>query len=203
MTNIILNGACGKMGRVITKIVSERDDCKITAGVDKAPEKYSDFEVYDSISKVCEPADVIIDFSHPSALSDVLGYAVEKQIGAVIATTGLDEQHIAMVNDAAKKTAVFFTYNMSLGVNLLAELAKKASYILGDGFDIEIIEAHHNLKLDAPSGTALMLEKSIEAFLNEDIQKARELTIDDDEVDDLYDSILEQSMIMIENSKSV
>lgn len=162
MTNIILNGACGKMGRVITKIVSERDDCKITAGVDKAPVKYDDFEVYDSISKVTEPADVIIDFSHPSALSDVLGYAVDKQIGAVIATTGLDEQHIAMVNDAAKKTAVFFTYNMSLGVNLLAELAKKASYVLGDSFDIEIIEAHHNQKIDAPSGTALMLADAVE-----------------------------------------
>ncbi len=144
MTRIILNGACGKMGRVISNIVADRDDCQIVAGVDKITEKYADFDVFDSISKVNCEADAIIDFSHPSALSDVLDYAVEKKISAIIATTGLDENHIEMVNKASEKTAVFFTYNMSLGVNLLADLAKKAAAVLGDGFDIEIIEAHHN-----------------------------------------------------------
>ncbi len=162
MTNIILNGACGKMGRVIANIVADRDDCKIVAGVDKAPQTYADFPVYDDISKVTEQTDTVIDFSHPSALSDVLGYCCDNGIGAVIATTGLDEEHIKMVNDAAKKTAVFFTYNMSIGVNLLASLAKKASEVLGDDFDIEIIEAHHNQKIDAPSGTALMLADAVE-----------------------------------------
>lgn len=162
MTNIILNGACGKMGRVIAGLVESRDDCKIVAGVDKAAVKYADFEVYTSVFDVTEKADVIIDFSHPSALSDVLKFAVDNKIAAVIATTGLDEEHINMVNKAAEKTAVFFTYNMSLGVNLLAELAKKASYVLGDSFDIEIVEAHHNQKLDAPSGTALMLADAVE-----------------------------------------
>lgn len=162
MTNIILNGACGKMGRVIANLVSTRDDCKIVAGVDKMAEKYSDFEVYGSVFDVTEKADVIIDFSHPSALDDVLKFAVDNKIAAVIATTGMDEEHIAMINKAAEKTAVFFTYNMSLGINLLAELAKKASYVLGDSFDIEIVEAHHNQKVDAPSGTALMLADAVE-----------------------------------------
>lgn len=162
MTRIILNGACGKMGRVIANIVSSRDDCEIVAGVDKITEKYDNFEIYDNIAKVDKTADVIIDFSHPSALNDVLTYASEKRIGAVIATTGLDENHVKMINDAALKTSVFFTYNMSLGVNLLAELAKKAAAVLGEDFDIEIIEAHHNQKIDAPSGTALMLADAIE-----------------------------------------
>lgn len=161
MTDIILNGACGKMGRVIAALCAGREDCQIVAGVDIAAESYGSFPIYRSIFDVTEKADVIIDFSHPSALADVLKYAADNHLGAVIATTGLDKEHIAMVNAAAEKTAVFFTYNMSLGVNLLAELAKKASALLGADFDIEIVEAHHNQKIDAPSGTALMLADAV------------------------------------------
>ncbi len=168
MVNIILVGACGKMGRVISSLVNDREDCKIVAGVDKITEKYDDFPIYDDIENVTESADVIVDFSHPSALEGILKYACEKKTAAVIATTGMDEAHVKMINEAAKTTAVFFTYNMSLGVNLLAELAQKAVAVLGSGFDIEIVEAHHNQKIDAPSGTALMLADAIVDASDED-----------------------------------
>lgn len=160
MTDIILCGCCGKMGRVINDCLSAREDCRIVAGIDISGVKYADFPVYQTVSEVTQKADVIIDFSHPSALSDILEYAKANGLGAVIATTGLDKEHIELVNNAAKAIPVFFTYNMSLGVNLLAELAKKAAEVLG-GFDIEIVEAHHNQKLDAPSGTALMLADAV------------------------------------------
>ena len=166
MTDIILVGACGKMGKVIADCVSKRDDCKIVAGVDPLAEKYSHFPVYASCSDVKEKADVIIDFSHPSALEGMLEYCVEKNVPVVIATTGIDEKHIEMINEASEKIPVFFTYNMSLGVNLLAELAKKATAVLSNDFDIEIVEAHHNQKLDAPSGTAIMLADAINSTLD-------------------------------------
>ncbi len=170
MTNIFLVGACGKMGRVIAECVSTRSDCAVVGGVDIACEKYSDFPIYSSFSQVEEKPDVIIDFSHPSALKDTLDYAVENSVPAVIATTGLDEQHIALVNEAAKNVPVFFTYNMSLGVNLLAELAKMATKVLANDFDIEIVEAHHNQKIDAPSGTAIMLADAINETLDNEYE---------------------------------
>ncbi len=170
MTKIFLVGACGKMGRVIAECVSTRNDCAVVGGVDVVCEKYSDFPIYSSFSQVSEKPDVIIDFSHPSALKDTLDYAVTNKVPAVIATTGLDEQHIALVNEAAKKVPVFFTYNMSLGVNLLAELAKMATKVLANDFDIEIVEAHHNQKIDAPSGTAIMLADAINETLDNEYE---------------------------------
>lgn len=161
MTKIILTGACGKMGKVIQALVSNREDCTIVAGVDKYNDGSSDFPIYDTIDKVSEEADVIIDFSNPALLNDLLAFSTGKKMPVVIATTGFDECQKKQIQDASKETAVFFTYNMSLGINLLAVLAKKAVDVLGDDFDIEIIEKHHNQKIDAPSGTALMLADAI------------------------------------------
>lgn len=166
MTNILLVGACGKMGRVIADCVSKRDDCEIVAGVDVFGEKYLDFPVFKKFNEVSVKPDVIIDFSHPSALEGLLDYSVSNNIPVVIATTGLDENDIEKVNKASESVPVFFTYNMSLGVNLLAELAKKAASVLSNDFDIEIVEAHHNQKLDAPSGTAIMLADAINETLD-------------------------------------
>lgn len=166
MVRIILSGANGKMGKVIQSVVSGRDNCEIVAGVDINTES-NGFPVYSSFEEIKEDADVIIDFSNPALLNSLLSYSEKKSIPVVIATTGYDDSQKKQIEDAAKKTAVFFTYNMSLGINLLANLAKKAVEVLGDEFDIEIIEKHHNQKIDAPSGTALMLADAI----CEEIQK--------------------------------
>lgn len=165
MTDIILCGANGKMGNVIKDIVSKRDDCRIAAGIDLNTESDS-FPIYSSFDDIKEEADVIIDFSNPALLDDLLDFAVKKSMPVVIATTGYDEGQKKQIEEASRKTSVFFTYNMSLGINLLANLAKKAVQVLGDGFDIEIIEKHHNQKIDAPSGTALMLADAICEELN-------------------------------------
>lgn len=160
MTRIILSGANGKMGKVIQSVVSGRDDCEIVAGVDLNTRSDS-FPVYDSIKNVKEKADVVIDFTNPVLLDDLLFYSKETGTPLVIATTGYDDAQKKQIEDASKESAVFFTYNMSLGINLLANLAKKAADILGRDFDIEIVEKHHNQKIDAPSGTALLLADAI------------------------------------------
>lgn len=165
MTDIILCGANGKMGNVIKDIVSKRDDCRIAAGIDLNTESDS-FPIYSSFDDIKEEADVIIDFSNPALLNDLLDFAVKKSMPVVIATTGYDEGQKKQIEEASRKTSVFFTYNMSLGINLLANLAKKAVQVLGNSFDIEIIEKHHNQKIDAPSGTALMLADAICEELN-------------------------------------
>ena len=166
MVHIILSGCAGKMGNVIASIVALRSDCKIVAGVDLVIPKDSAFPVYNDLNNVLEHADVIVDFSHPSALSGILNFAENRKMPTVIATTGLNNEQIALIKETSKEIPVFFTFNMSLGVNLLAELAKKAASVLGDGFDIEIIESHHNQKIDAPSGTALMLAEAITETLD-------------------------------------
>lgn len=161
MKKIILSGCNGKMGRVITACVEQRADCDIIAGVDMNTEAKSDFVVYRSIAEYEGEADVIIDFSHPSALDGLLAYAGARKLPIVLATTGYDKEQIAKIEAASKEIPVFFSFNMSIGVNLLIELAKKAAVVLGDQFDIEIVEKHHNQKVDAPSGTAIMLAEGI------------------------------------------
>lgn len=161
MTRIILTGVCGKMGKVIQSVVSSRDDCKIVAGVDKYNDGIAPFPVYENLSDVQENADVVIDFSSPSLLDDLLAFGEKTKTALVIATTGFDDCQKKKITDFSNKCPVFFTYNMSIGINLLANLAKKAVSVLGSDFDIEIIEQHHNQKIDAPSGTALMLADAI------------------------------------------
>ncbi len=160
MTKILLVGACGKMGAAVAACVKEDSELKITGGVDFA-EKLCEFPVFHDFGKVNVEADVIIDFSNPALLDDILSYAKQKKIPAIIATTGYTEEQIKKIHDAAKQIPVFFTFNMSLGVNLLCSLAKKAAAILGNNFDVEIIEKHHNQKIDAPSGTAIMLANAV------------------------------------------
>lgn len=159
MTRIIMCGCFGHMGKVITDIVSKSANCEIVAGVDIAKDK-SSFPVFESISQVDVPADVIIDFSHPSLLSPILNYA-SGRIPAVLCTTGYTVEQVEEIKNASSSTALFYSRNMSLGINLLIELANKAATVLGSDFDIEIIEKHHNQKIDAPSGTALMIADAI------------------------------------------
>ncbi|NLJ15628.1 MAG: 4-hydroxy-tetrahydrodipicolinate reductase [Clostridiales bacterium] len=161
MIKIAVTGACGKMGRVISEIVKGRDDCKVIAGIDIAGEAYDDFPVYKKLFDMDEKPDVIIDYSHNSALVDLLTYGKNYNIPLVIATTGFSDEQIAEIHKASHLIPIFFTFNMSLGINLLAELAKKAASVLGNQFDIEIVEKHHNQKKDAPSGTAIMLAEAI------------------------------------------
>ena len=166
MTNIILSGCCGKMGRVITACVEKRNDCKIVAGVDINTESFADYPVYSSFCEVKENADVIIDFSHPSVLSGLLEFAKNRALPLVLATTGFSSSQTEQIKAAAKDIPLFFTFNMSLGINLLVALSKKAAAILDGNFDIEIVEKHHNQKLDAPSGTAIMLAEAINETLD-------------------------------------
>lgn len=167
MTKILLSGCGGKMGRVIASCIADREDCEIVAGIDPAGMEDAAFPVFGAAAQFDGKADVIIDFSHPSALEGILSYAVSHHTPTVIATTGLNEQQVASIHEAAKEVPVFFSANMSIGVSLLTELAQKAARVLGDSFDIEIIEKHHNQKIDAPSGTALMLADAISGELRQ------------------------------------
>lgn len=149
------------MGRVIAGLVSGRDDCEIVSGVDVAGEQYAGFPVYRKVFDLPEKPDVIIDFSHPSALPDLLSYGKMNNVPLVLATTGYTDEERSQISAASSQIPVFFTFNMSLGINLLVELARKAAQILGGQFDVEIVEKHHNLKKDAPSGTAIMIAEAI------------------------------------------
>ncbi len=166
MTRIILCGCSGKMGKNITACVDNRNDCEVVAGVDVIEGNYP-YPVFKSFNEVNIEADVIIDFSHPSVLNDLLSFAKAKKMPAVIATTGLNEQQITSIKEASSEIPLFFSANMSMGISLISELAKKATKLLQGDFDIEIVEAHHNQKIDAPSGTALMLADSISEALDE------------------------------------
>lgn len=174
MTKIAITGACGHMGRVIAGLIAERGDCAVSAGIDKFGDKYGEFEVYRSVFDMPEKPDVIIDFSHPSALPDLLSCCKMNSVPLVIGTTGYSDEEKEQITAASAQIPVFFTFNMSLGINLLAELAKKAVQILGGQFDIEIVEKHHNRKKDAPSGTAIMLAEAI----NEELGNSKHYVYD-------------------------
>lgn len=160
MINLILNGACGHMGRTIAQQAELREDCQVVCGFDPREETNFSFPVYQSFEQYQEKGDVLIDFSHPSALTGVLEFAIKHKIPAVIATTGLTSEQKSEIQKAAEQIPVFFSANMSLGINLLIDLAKKAQAVL-ENFDIEIIERHHNQKIDAPSGTALAIADAL------------------------------------------
>lgn len=169
MTRIVLSGANGHMGKVIAELVKGRDDCSIVAGVDINTAVDAEFPVYANISEVTEEADVVIDFSHPSALSPILEYSLSgKKIPLVLCTTGYSTEQVESIKKAAEIIPVFYSRNMSLGINLLIELSKKAASVLGGDFDVEIIEKHHNLKIDAPSGTALMIADGISSVRDDE-----------------------------------
>lgn len=162
MTHIILCGCNGKMGAAVQNFVNQREDCQIVAGVDISPADTGVFPVYSSLNDVKETAEVVVDFSHPTALSSILNYCRSHSgTAAVLCTTGYSKEQTKEIQDASKELPLFYSRNMSLGVNLLIELAKKAEAVLGDAFDVEIVEMHHNQKIDAPSGTALMIADAI------------------------------------------
>ncbi|MDC7126499.1 MAG: 4-hydroxy-tetrahydrodipicolinate reductase [Spirochaetales bacterium] len=166
MIKVILIGSSGKMGQILSSSINAYEDMEVVAGIDLR-QNGSQFPVYEKLKDVEEDADVIIDFSNPATLPLYLQEAISRKIPAVIATTGLDEADIEKINEASKTIAIFRSANMSLGINLLQNLVRTAASILGNSFDVEIIEKHHNMKKDAPSGTAFMLAESVnEAFNN-------------------------------------
>ena len=160
---LILNGCLGRMGRAVAALAADRGH-EIVAGVDIAVGDAA-FPVYTDWADL-PAADAVIDFSNPSALEAELAYVTAHNLPLVLCTTGLSADQLAAVNKAVESVPVFFSSNMSLGVAVLSALTKKAAAVLGDTFDIEIVEMHHNQKLDAPSGTALMLADAAKAGLN-------------------------------------
>ncbi len=164
-TRIILCGACGKMGGNVLSLLTGDESAEVVCGVDLFPKEIG-VPVYKSFAQIKEQADVIVDFSSAEGLFERLDYAKTHGLGIVLASTGFSPADLAMIDEYAKTTAIFKTANLSLGVNLMQALCKAAAQVLGDNFDVEIIEKHHNLKKDAPSGTALMLADSINEVFN-------------------------------------
>ncbi|MBR2477102.1 MAG: 4-hydroxy-tetrahydrodipicolinate reductase [Clostridia bacterium] len=164
MINILLSGCNGKMGRVITNLLENDGAARVVCGYDinTASDTYP---VYDNLSNVKEKVDVIIDFSNPACLDALVAFCGDRRIPLVLATTGLSTAQREKVAELSKKIPVFSSANMSVGVNLLIALVKKAASVLEGNFDIEIIEKHHNQKIDAPSGTALMIADEISSSL--------------------------------------
>ena len=160
MLKILLSGACGRMGRQVAQL-AEEEQALIVAGVDVKAEAWSDFPVYPSFSLVQESADVIVDFSRPESLPVLLAYAVEHGLPVMLGATGYNENDFSAIRAAAQSIPIFASSNLSLGVYVLKTLAHQAARLL-PGFDIEIIEKHHNQKIDAPSGTALMLYDAVQ-----------------------------------------
>ena len=160
MLKILLSGACGRMGRQVAALAGDAQ-AVIIAGVDVHPEQGASFPVYPAFSLVQEEADVLVDFSRPEGLSALLPYARARKMPVVLAATGYNEADLAAIRDAAGEIPIFRSANLSLGVYVLKALSRQAAPLL-PGFDIEIVEKHHNQKIDAPSGTALMLYDAVQ-----------------------------------------
>lgn len=157
MQKIIISGCNGHMGRVVADICAADPQVETVAGFDILGQPADGFPVFASPATCTVDADVIIDFSHPDALDGLLTYGVEKHIPLVLATTGYSPEQLEQITEASKAIPIFRSANMSLGINVLLDLVKKASSVLGGDYDVEIVERHHHRKVDAPSGTALML----------------------------------------------
>lgn len=167
MTKIIMHGCNGKMGQVITGLVKADEQAEIVAGIDKYTGIVNEYPVFESIEKCDVEADVVIDFSNASAVDGLLDYCVVHKMPVVLCTTGLSEEQLQKVTEVSKKTPVLKSANMSLGINMLLKLLQEATKVLAPaGFDIELVERHHNQKIDAPSGTALALADSVNEVLN-------------------------------------
>ncbi len=167
MVKIIMNGCNGRMGRIITELVSKEENVEIVAGVDVYTGVENKYPVFTSIEECDIKADVIVDFSLPTGTDKVLDYAVKTGTPVVLCTTGLTEEQIGHVKEASEKVAILRSANMSVGVNLLLKvLHDVAPQLAAAGFDIEIVEKHHNQKKDAPSGTAIALADAINDSLN-------------------------------------
>ena len=175
MIRVIMHGCNGKMGQVISGIVAADPDVEMVAGIDRVDNKMNSYPVFSDIKECDVEADVIVDFSAAPAVDGLLEYCVEKKVPCVLCTTGLSAEQLEKVAEASKKVAILKSANMSLGINLLLKMLKEAAGVLAPaGFDIEIVEKHHNLKVDAPSGTALALANSI----NEEFENSYEYVYD-------------------------
>lgn len=172
MVRVILHGCNGKMGRVLDGIISKDEpDMQVVAGIDPFTGVNNPYPMFTSIDQCNVEADVIIDFAAAKAVDALLDYALAHKVPVVLCTTGLTPEQIERVNEASKSVAILRSANMSLGINLLLQMLKKAAVVLnGSGFDIEIVERHHNQKLDAPSGTALALADSINDALDHSLE---------------------------------
>lgn len=157
MLRIVISGCNGHMGRVVETICNAQPDIEIVGGIDLLGQGGRDFPVYTSPAEFQGEADAVIDFSHPALLPGLLRLGVSRSIPLVLATTGYSEEELSAIDEASTKVPIFRSGNMSLGVNVLIDLVKRACAVLGEQFDVEIVERHHNRKVDAPSGTALML----------------------------------------------
>ena len=167
MVKVSMHGCNGKMGQVISGLIAADPDMELVAGIDARDDGHNPYPVFTDIYKCDVAADAIIDFSAAVAVDKLLDYCVEKKLPCVLCTTGLSEAQLAKVDEAAKKVATLKSANMSLGINLMLKLLKEAAGVLANaGFDMEIVEKHHNLKVDAPSGTALALADSINEEFN-------------------------------------
>lgn len=169
MVRVIMHGCNGKMGQTITGLLKEDTQAKIVAGIDPYDGIKNDYPVFAKLADCTVEADVIIDFANAAAVDDLLAYSVEKQVPVVLCTTGMNEAQLAKIEEAAKKVAVLKSANMSLGINTLMNLLRQVAPVFTDaGFDVEIVEKHHRLKLDAPSGTALALADAVNEGLETD-----------------------------------
>lgn len=166
MIKVIVNGALGKMGKVLTRCIQDDKDLELVCGCSLPTGEKANYKLYSKMVDIEEVADVIIDFSHFSAIDDVLAYATKTKTPLVIATTGFNKDQLLKIKEASKIIPIFHSSNMSLGVNILLKLVREAAKSLKD-FDIEIIEKHHNKKIDAPSGTAVMIANTIKEILPE------------------------------------
>lgn len=168
MVKVIMHGCNGHMGQVITGMVKNDPELEIVAGIDLVDSRENGYPVFTNIWDCDVQADVVVDFCSPKATDALLEFCVERQLPVVLCTTGLSEEQIQKVEEVSKKIAVLKSANMSLGVNLLMKLVKEAAKTLAAaGFDMEIVEKHHRLKVDAPSGTALALADSLNEGLDE------------------------------------
>lgn len=161
MTNILLCGCSGRMGAVVSDMAAADDNVKIACGVDVLGEASGAYPAYETLGDCKEDADVVVDFSNPAVFDELLAFCVDRKMPLVICTTGLSEDQLAAIDKAAKKIAILRSANMSVGINVMIKLLKQiAPYMSEAGYDIEIVEKHHNQKLDAPSGTALALAEA-------------------------------------------
>lgn len=165
MINVIISGCGGYMGHVLTELIEKDKQLETVAGVDKAPPANRAYPVYLGFEDCSVDAQVIIDFSHFCALDAILKYGLEKKCALVLAATGYSDKQNNQILKASKSIPIFQSGSMSLGINMLRKLVKQAAKAIGEDFDIEIIERHHNRKLDAPSGTALLLADAINEAL--------------------------------------
>ena len=166
MLKIALSGCNGRMGRVITDIVANKKDMEIVAGFDVNTEKHAGFPVYADPFEFQGKCDVIIDFSNASSTEHLLAYCEQHKTPVVICTTGHSPEQLQNIRAASVKFPIFRSGNMSIGINLMMELLRKSALVLGENYDVEIIEKHHNQKVDAPSGTALALADSVNEALS-------------------------------------